>query len=250
MTESPDVILLRSADEPDRYVSAFRRAELLVVCKPVLTFAFPNQDQLADRLANADRYAALVATSPRVGTALDRLFVVRDDLSSRWRDKAAFAVGPKTAERLREAGVDPRGEGAGDAAALAEKITEVVPSSPLLFLCGNRRRDTLPNQLQEAGFAFDELVVYESRPRRDLALPASRPPSGSPWLVFFSPSGLEAIEQAPSVDPDHLRDYRIAAIGPTTAGALERAGWSVAAVASEPSPDGLVEALCAAEGTS
>jgi uroporphyrinogen-III synthase len=250
MTESPDVILLRSADEPDRYLSAFQRADMRAVCEPVLTFAFPNQEQLANHLEDADRYAALVATSPRVGTALDQLFSARDPLAARWRGEPAFAVGPKTVGRLQEAGLVPRGGDAGDAAALAEQITEAPLSGPLLFLSGNRRRDTLPNRLREAGLAFDELVVYETRPRRDLALPLSRPPSESPWLVFFSPSGLEAVEQAPSVDPDQLHDYRIAAIGPTTAGALEGAGWSVAAVASEPSPDGLVEALRAAEGTS
>lgn len=250
MIDSPDVILLRSADEPDRYLSAFRRAGLQAMCEPVLTFEFPNQKQLAEHLEDADRYAALVATSPRVGIALDRLFAGRDDLASRWRGKDAFAVGPNTAERLREVRMDPRGEEAGDAADLAEQITVASPTRPLLFLCGNRRRDTLPNRLQEVGLAFDELVVYETRLRRDLTLPPPRPSSGTSWLVFFSPSGVEAVEQAPSVDPVQLPEYRIAAIGPTTAGALEEAGWAVDAVASEPSPHGLVQAIRTAADTS
>lgn len=247
MPESPDVVLLRSADEPDRYLAAFRRADLQAICEPVLTFAFPHQEQLADHLKDADRHAALVATSPRVGTALGRLFAARDDLADRWRGAPAFAVGPKTAEHLQEVGLDPRGADAGDAAALVEQIIAAAPAGPLLFLCGNRRRDTLPNRLQEADLAFDELVVYKTRTRRNMTLPSAQEPPESPWLVFFSPSGLEAIEQAPSVDPEQLHDSRIAAIGPTTAGALEEAGWSVEAVASEPSPEGLVGAILAAE---
>jgi uroporphyrinogen-III synthase len=249
MTEAPDVILLRSADEPDPYRTAFRRIGLRAICEPVLTFAFPNQDPLANRLEESGRYAALVATSPRAATALGRLFADRDDVASRWRGTPAFAVGPKTASRLHEVGLEPRGEDAGDAGALAEQIVEAAPSAPLLFLSGNRRRDTLPNRLREAGLAFDELVVYETRSRSDLTLPP--PGSSDPsWLVFFSPSGREAVEQAPAVDPDELQHYRLAAIGPTTAGALEAAGWTVEAVAPEPSPDGLVEALQAAETSS
>jgi len=247
MPESPDVVLLRSADEPDRYLAAFRENDMRAVCEPVLTFAFPNQERLASHLEDVDRYAALVATSPRVGTALDRLFADQEDLAARWRGAPAFAVGPKTAERVQEVGLVTRGADAGNAAALAEQIAAAVPSGPLLFLCGNRRRDTLPNQLREADLAFDELVVYEAQTCRDLTLPLSQEPPGSPWLVFFSPSGLEAVEQAPSVDSKQLRDTRIAAIGSTTGGALAEAGWTVEAVAAEPSPDALVEAICDAE---
>jgi uroporphyrinogen-III synthase len=141
----------------------------------------------------------------------------------------------------------PHGADAGDAAALAEQIAAAVSAGPLLFLCGNRRRDTLPNRLREADLAFDEVVVYETRTRRDLTLPASPESPGSLWLVFFSPSGLEAVEQAPSVDPGQLHDARIAAIGPTTGGALEKAGWAVEAVAAEPSPEALLDAIRDAE---
>jgi len=249
MTESPDVILLRSADEPDPYRTAFRRVGLRAICEPVLTFAFPNQTQLASHLERVGRYAALVATSPRVGTALGRLFADREDVASRWRGAPGFAVGPKTASRLHEVGLEPRGGDAGNAAALAEQIVEAAPSAPLLFLSGNRRRNTLPNRLREAGLAFDELVVYETRSRSDLTLPPPGSSSDPSWLVFFSPSGREAVEQAPAVDPDQLRRYRLAAIGPTTAGALEEAGGAVAAVAPEPSPDGLVEALQGAKSS-
>jgi uroporphyrinogen-III synthase len=242
MKERADVILLRSEDEgDDRYVSAFAQAGLRAVCEPVLTFDFPNQSALRERLELRDQHAAIVATSPRIGAALERLFADHEDLARLWEGAPAYAVGPKTAQRLQEVGVEPRGAEAGDAEALASRIIEEAPSAPLLFLCGNRRRDTLPNRLRAADVPFEEVVVYETRLRQDLTLP---PSDGSPWLVFFSPSGLEAVEQSDSVD---LSAYRLATIGPTTGSALEEGGHSVAAVADEPSPKGLVSAIQAGE---
>ncbi len=241
MSESPDVILLRSADEPDRYLAAFGRAGLRAVCEPVLAFAFQNQAALRDRLEQGGKYDALVATSPRAATALQRLFADHEGLAESWGGRRAYAVGPKTAERLQAVGLEPRGHSAGDAEALVSYIVDDAPAAHLLFLSGNRRRDTLPGGLRDGGVPFDELVVYETRTRTALALPS---PTETSWLAFFSPSGLEAVAQAESVD---LSDYHIAAIGPTTRGALEDAGHPVDAVAAEPSPDGLVSAITAAD---
>ena len=241
VNEAPDVILLRSADEPDPYVSAFWEAKLRAVCEPVLAFVFPHQAALQARLERRDRYGSLIATSPRAGTALERLFADREELAHAWRGTTVYVVGPKTAEHLRAVGLDPRGAETGDAQALANRIVEDDPAAPLLFLSGNRRRDTLPEALRAADVPFKERVVYETRPRSSLDLPSS---DGSTWLVFFSPSGLEAVDRADAVDP---ADYRVAAIGPTTGTALEEAGHSVEAVAAEPSPDGLVAAITAAD---
>jgi uroporphyrinogen-III synthase len=240
MPESPDVILLRSADDPDPYRAAFRQVDLRAVCEPVLSFAFPNQAALRKRLRRREQYAGVVATSPRVAVALDRAFSAEAKLAEAWRGAPAYAVGPKTAARLRDVDLQPRGEEAGTAEALAQRIVDDAPAAPLLFLCGNRRRDTLPTRLTEAGVVLEEQTVYETQTRNALDLPS---PTGETWLVFFSPSGLEAVQQATSVDP---RNYRVAAIGPTTAGALEDAGLVVDAVAAEPGPDELVAAITAA----
>ena len=240
MEERADVILLRSEDEgDDRYVSAFAQTGLHAVCEPVLAFNYPNQSALQNHLTHRDQYAGIIATSPRVASALERLFAEREDLARSWRGALAYAVGPKTAQRLRDVGLglEPRGQDTGDADALASRIVEDAPGSPLLFLSGNRRRDTLPNQLRAADVPFDEVVVYETRLRQDLTL---SPSDGSTWLAFFSPSGLEAVEQTDAID---LSEYRLTAIGSTTGGALEEAGHSVAAVAEEPSPEGLVSAI-------
>lgn len=241
--EPPDVVLLRSCDERDRYVRAFGVANLRAVCEPVLSFTFPNQSALGSRLEQRDRYGALIATSPRVGSALGSVFDERPDLRTAWEDAPAYAVGPKTATSLGDVGLHPIGENAGSAEALADKIIGEERDKPLLFLCGNRRRDELPDQLSSARVAFDELIVYETHTRDDLTMP---PPDDGTWLVFFSPSGIEAVEKSGWGNGNGLPGYRIAAIGPTTGGELEAAGYSVEAIASEPSPKGVVAAITGA----
>jgi len=245
MTEriAPDVVLLRSAASPDPYVQAFARAGWRADCRPVLRFTFPADEALRDRLQARDDYDGLVATSPRAVRALRRVFDASGALHAAWEGSRAYAVGPKTADRLRALSFEVRGEEAGDAATLAEWIADTSPERPLLFLSGARRRDTLPDGLEAAGIPFEEEVVYETHTRTDLDLPGEA--SGT-WLAFFSPSGVEAVRQA---DADALRRFRCAAIGPTTASALREAGESVDVVADSPSPDALVSAVVKAAST-
>jgi uroporphyrinogen-III synthase len=237
----PDVILLRSAEDPDPYVAAFEEVGFRAVCTPVLTFNFPNEGPLRKRLRTPERYGGVVATSPRVGWALHRVFDDEGTTHNQWEGRTAYAVGPKTADEFRALSFEVQGETAGTAADLADQIASADPETPLLFLCGNRRRDDLPNGLRNAGVAFEELVVYETRTRTDLSLP---PPAEATWLAFFSPSGVEAVQRA---DAGPLDEYRCAAIGPTTASALEESGLTPEAVASSPTPDALVDAILGAQ---
>jgi uroporphyrinogen-III synthase len=237
----PDVVLLRSPDDPDPYLDAFADAGRSAVCEPVLRFRFPHQDVLRECLRRADDYAALVATSPRIGRALHQAFRTDPALRSRWKGRRAYAVGPKTGRWLRKLGLEVTGEHAGTAAALVDRIVSDAPEAPVLFLSGNRRRETLPEGLRSGGIPFEEQVVYETHTRSTLDLPA---PSAGGWLVLFSPSGIEALSKAKVP----VGAYRLAAIGPTTAGALRDAGHTVAAVAQAPTPEALVQAIRGAEG--
>jgi uroporphyrinogen-III synthase len=197
---------------------------------------FPNDDRLRDRLRQCAQYGGIVGTSPRAAQALRRVFDQVGTIHAEWKDTPAYVVGPKTAEQFRALGFDVQGEETGSAGALASWIADAGPKQPLLFLSGNRRRDALPEGLRAAGVAFDEQVVYETHTRSELSLPSS---AEGAWLVFFSPSGLEAVQSAEIP----TEKYRSAAIGPTTASALEEEGTLVQAVADAPSPEGLVSAI-------
>lgn len=239
MTEvaPPNVILLRSPDDPDPYVAALGEVGLRGVCRPVLRFVFPADEALRDRLQNRGQYGGLVATSPRAAHALRRIFDPDGTIHKKWETAPAYVVGPKTADQFRDLSFDVRGEKTGSADVLVRLLRDESPSTPLLFLAGNRRRDTVPDGLRAADIAFEEETVYETQPRTDLTLP---PADGDTWLVFFSPSGLEALQRS---GVGGLDDYRIAAIGPTTAAELQAVECTVDAVAEMPSPQHLAQAI-------
>lgn len=234
--ESEDVILLRSADDPDPYIQAFRDVGVTAVCQPVLRFVFPYTKALRERLRQHDQYAGVVATSPRAARALKSAFDDVETTSAQWENVPAYVVGPKTAAQFHALGFDVRGHNTGNAEALASWIADADPTGRLLFLSGNRRRDTLPDGLNERNVSFDEQVVYKTEIRSDVSLPS---PVGEPWLVFFSPSGVKAVRRS-GASIDH---YRCAAIGPTTAGILRDQSVRVEAVADTPSPEGVVSAI-------
>ncbi len=231
----PTILLLRhpgALGAEDPYCAAFEAVGFRARCVPVLRFERAHEAALSERLAHPARYGGLVLTSPRAAEA-----VQAGDLTA-WRSKPAFVVGPATAAVMRALGLRPEGEQAGEAEALAEFIVLHRFDRPLLFLCGDRRRDVLPDRLRAAAVPFEELVVYRTLPEAGaLGGLAACPPD---WVAFFSPSGVEAALAAPGFPWNRVSR---AAIGPTTAAALRAAGHPAAAVAAEPTPDALAAAV-------
>lgn len=271
------VALLKTPRPEDPYLEAFRGRGYRAWTVPVLRFVYAAREALTRRLDRPGAYAGLIATSPRGVEAIKRVWGRSNGTGERgvispWTNRPFYAAGPETARRARGLGFEPTGAEAGSAAELAERIIadrqpDPQAGRPLLFLAGNRRRDDLPDRLAEARVPMEELVVYRSELRSSLdwtppepASDASRGPKaperskrsddshrrdtsapreGPIWIVFFSPSGLEAVTRSGGIPFEH---YRLAAIGPTTAEALREDGRTVLAVAEEPTP----EALCAA----
>ena len=232
----PSVVLLRRArtsSGPDPYEQALGTLSVPVQSEPVLEFDISPPPTLAVLLARASDYSGLICTSPRAVQALAQILSADHPQYERWTSRPTYVTGPRTAQAVHDWGGMARGADTGTAAALAEQIVD-EGMEPLLFLSGNRRRDALPRVLVEAGHRFDEVEVYRTRTRSDITLPD--PPA---WLVFFSPSGIEAV-QASGYD---VGAYSCAAIGPTTADALRARGASVRAVAETPTPEALTDSL-------
>ena len=232
MPDRSHVLLLRSPDTPDRYVAAFATAGFAARSVPVLRFECVGRGVASEVIAQANTFSGLICTSPRAIEAVRGL-----DLSG-WQEKPAFAVGPTTAEAMRALGLHPEGEEAGEAETLAAVIAAHRFDRPLLFLCGDRRRDALPDALRAARIAFEERVVYRTQPDASAWHESSdRLPD---WVVFFSPSGVEAVQAVAGFPWNRVRK---AAIGPTTADALRAAGFAPAAVAATPTPEALAAAV-------
>ena len=239
--ERPVVCLLRQADPDDAYVRALEASGFQVFAVPVLRFVFVHEGALRDALKTPEDYAGLILTSPRAAEALRRARDAGADLGP-WRSKPAYVVGPKTGAESAALDLHPEGAASGSAQALADVIVERSPPRPLLFLCGNRRRDDLPDRLGKADVPYCEIVVYETHPVTRIDFSSHPTPD---WLVFYSPSGLEAVQHAKGLDWNRVR---IAALGPTTAAALDAAGRTVDAVAQAPTPEALAAALRTASG--
>ncbi len=233
----PLVCLLRALETDDLYARALGEAGYEVLAQPVLEFTLVNQEALHEKLHRPEDYDGLIVTSPRAVEALAGFIEESSPTTASWQKKAAFAVGPKTASALRTLGFEPQGEAAGSAHKLANVVIRHPFEKPLLFVCGNRHRHELPNLLRRAQVAFEVCIVYETRSRTDMASLTKTTPD---WLVFFSPSGVEAVDRVLGMNRATIR---CAAIGPTTAAALEAAGWTVDAVAATPTPDALVAAV-------
>lgn len=237
MSADRTVVLFRSGQQLDPYEAALRKVGFTSVFIPVLRFEFVNQRELRRALEHPRHYDGIVFPSPRSVEALTSAMSWLPTETVLWHTKAIFAVGPSTSSALREIGFTPIGEEAGTAARLAELIVDHDFDKPLLYLCGNRRRDELPSRLRAYDVAFEEVCVYESHIRTDLDL-ASRPLPD--WIVFFSPSGVEAVRSDAGCD---LTSVRVATIGSTTAEAARASGMNVDAVADKPTPDSLSRAI-------
>jgi uroporphyrinogen-III synthase len=127
--------------------------------------------------------------------------------------------------------------GEGIAAGLAHEMLKAGAAGPVLFFCGETRREELPDRLRKRGIDVDEVVCYrsvlasESEARAAVML-------GS-VVVVASPSvgGLLVRACPPDTRPDLI------AVGPTTASSLNASGWPPAAVAMAPTANAVATAV-------
>ncbi|CDO69959.1 hypothetical protein BN946_scf184836.g33 [Trametes cinnabarina] len=290
-----NVLLLRSPSEdggPDKYEEAFRARGYRPVSVPVLETVHKNLAKLSEVVRRGEvlfdasedtTYAGVIVTS---GRACETWRTVVHDLSSSsssseathqapdWSTVPFYAVGAASASALFSIGTAypsssyaPRDIRGGAESGTAEKLAHFIlsdlartpsrESKTLLYLTGDKNRDTLPKILNEGGLELDSLQVYatqaSSRFEEDLKSvfeEAAPEPAEQWWIVYFAPSAAKAV--APTIDKyfdlratdghstSAKRAARIAAIGPTTLTFLrEDLKMEVAVVAKTPTPDSL-----------
>lgn len=250
------VLLLKAADE--RYRRALEAAPgLSAHFADVLSFRYVNLEALSRALLQLERFSALLVTSPRACIALKQALAsfeaedARQRVTQQLRGMTVLSVGAATSRELEPLGVACVGDDAGSAEVLAEKLHGdggLLPldakSRPVLFLCGEKRSETLPGSFQERGLPMEQLVVYESCAVEALEVPEG---CGEPaWVVFFSPSGLKVAKELALP----WKNIKKAAIGKTTASAMlqhsELTGegfWAPDVVAPKPTPEALAAAI-------
>jgi uroporphyrinogen-III synthase len=239
------VIVTASAGSFPGLSDALRVLNVSVEERPLIEFREPSSwgalDFALDRL---DSYGTIALTSPRAAAALrERLVARRGGVpKSPATPPGVWAAGDATAAAL--AGVlgpvrvpDHREPTTGAAETLARAIIAARAPGPVLFPCGNTRRDELPELLRGAGIVVEEIVCYESFLASDSA--AQMVMALATVVVAASPSVVRLLVRACSggTRPELI------AVGPTTAATARSSGWIPAAVSAQPSTDGIRDAV-------
>ncbi len=238
------VVLTASAGTFPGLAEALKEVPVVVEERPLLSFAPPWDwvalDVALDRL---NSFGAVAFTSRRAAGAFLARWRAR---GKSWSDgkgmPAAWAIGPATAAELAgQLGPVrvPGGavSGAGAAENLGRSMIQEPVNGSVLFPCGDIRRDELPQILRQNGIEVHEVVCYRSVLADESQARTAAATGGV--LVVASPSVADLLARAcpRSTRPELL------AVGPTTAASARAAGWSPAAVASEPTVRALSSAI-------
>jgi uroporphyrinogen-III synthase len=239
------VLVTASAGTFPGLVEALRAIPVGVEEVPLMTFAPPLDWRPVDAaVRDLGRYAAVAFTSPRSARAFaERVAALGGAgavLGGAGAATETWAAGVGTAQAL--GGVlgevrrpdDHEVGKRGAAAALAAALLAASPSGPVLFPCGDIRRDELPSRLRDDGIAVEEVVCYRSVLAGESE--ARRAAQRAQIVLVASPSVADLLARAcpPGVRPALL------AVGPTTAAAARSSGWPPAGVAKRPTTEALV----------
>lgn len=149
-------------------------------------------------------------------------------------DWEIFCLGHATANRARKFFPELKIHAGGDdASELAAIILQHEEIEEVIFFCGDRRREELPQALCKGGLAVQEIVVYHT-----IALP-HRVKGNFAAVLFFSPSGVQSFFASNKPDPS----MPVFALGPTTAAALSEVCKNPVVTAASPTPEALMNEL-------
>ena len=143
----------------------------------------------------------------------------------------AYCVGEKTKGLLEENGFKVL-EMAENASELAEILVKDHPNKPFLFLCGNKRRDELPETLTKNNVQYKELEVYRTH------LNPKAFQREFDGILVFSPSGVRSY-----ILENSLGNSTLFCIGETTATEAQKHSKNII-IANKPTVENvLVQAI-------
>jgi uroporphyrinogen-III synthase len=225
-------------------LEALRALPVAVEEHPLISFAPPAEwSEVDSALERWREFEAIALTSPRAARALASRAAERSRIPADSSGPQVWAGGSATAAALGEEFgrvlvPSERAVGEfGSAGALARAMVSAGVNGPVLFACGDLRRDELPARLRDNGIEVEEVVCYRSVLAREADAQAAA--ERAQVLVVASPSVAELLARAcpPGMRPALL------AVGPTTAAAARACGWPPAAVASGPNAEALTAGI-------
>jgi uroporphyrinogen-III synthase len=234
----PTVVITASSGTLPGLPEALRQVPVPVEEHPLMTFAPPLDWQPLDRaLEDLSRFDAIAFTSPRAARAFAERRRERGESGAL---PPIWAAGGGTVAALAglvsEAHTPPAksvGE-RGAATALAAAMVEAGVRGPVLFACGEIRRDELTARLRHEGIEVEEIVCYRSVLAGETA--ARSAAERAAILIVASPTVADLLARA---CPSGARPALLA-VGPTTAASARASGWNPDAIAERPTVEALV----------
>ncbi|NWG08168.1 MAG: uroporphyrinogen-III synthase [Chloroflexi bacterium] len=245
------VLITRPRAQADDFADKLRAAGFEPIFFPVIEIR-PVEDNtaLVRAIGHLEKYAWVVFTSVNAVNAIFPLTPTPLPLGE-GQGVRVSAIGPKTAEALRQRGIEP------------DFVPEEYVAEAILPGLGDVRgkwillpraeiaRADLPEAIAKAGGIPHEIVVYRTLPANVDMEGLNALKSGVDVITFTSASTIEnfvALCKQHGLDPLNLPNHPfIACIGPITAQAAREAGFENVVVAKEYTTDGLVSLLVASQ---
>lgn len=241
--------LLKSESPNQSYEELLLENEFVVKSIPTLEFEYLCKEEIETALNSPDEFGGIVFTSIRGVQSVSDIFVsLSDSVKEKWKSKLVFVVGQATEKSVKEnLKLDSMGSEAGNAKQLGEVIIRNFQPTfkPLLYICGNLKRDDLPNILESQNFKFKLITSYKTVKHKNLEKTISLQLHEAipDYIVFFSPSGVDFAFPIFSELQLDINTVRIIALGPSTNAALLSNKIDVYGVCREPTPKGLLDIL-------
>ncbi len=244
------VLVTRSADQAGPLAQALGAAGAIAVPAPMIELRDPADWAPLDvALAALADYDALLFTSANAVRFTTRRAATQGvDLAA--LGATVICVGPRTAEAALAAGLPVHRvpESRFDAEGVLEVVSDIVTPGGRRFLIprSEAAREVLPDGLRAQGARVDAVTAYRNV-AADVDAPALRADLSAgrfDALTFTSPSTVRRfLEHLDDVSLEAAGRCAVAAIGPVTARALERAGLPADVVPERSEGDALVAAL-------
>jgi uroporphyrinogen-III synthase len=171
-----------------------------------------------------------------------------DGLVSWLRSLPCFTVGERTAEAALAAGFATVESADGDAHALARLVAGKLPAGArLLFLCGQRRRPVLEEELSRQGYSVTALETYRTEPvdhpASEVEAAVGRLPVDTALAYSrYGAERLSALATMPAMAP-LTRNMRVVCMSGQTASGLSDELRERAEIAPIPDEDAMLALL-------
>jgi uroporphyrinogen-III synthase len=179
-----------------------------------------EEDSLKERILHLSHHQLTV-----VFTSMNAVEGVLLSLSNKKTDWKIFCIGSTTKKLVEENFGENSIDGTADSAnSLADVIINQKNISSVIFFCGDKRRDELPDKLAKHNIEVNEIEVYKTLETPHLIT------KNYDAILFYSPSAVSSFFSVNKINEQTV----LFAIGSTTANEIKKYSDNKIIVGNEP----------------